>query len=57
MKLEKNYPIQLFQAKYIAGLKMKADKMRPNEMESQKIEIPLTPSNENVPACKTSYSS
>lgn len=57
MKLGENYPIQLFQAKYIAGLKMKADKMRPNEMESQKIEIPLTPSNEDVPACKTSYSS
>ncbi|EFO19201.2 hypothetical protein LOAG_09294 [Loa loa] len=41
-------------AKYIAGLSTKADRMRPNEMELQKIEYPLTSSDENVPAYKAS---
>lgn len=41
--------LRSFQAKYVAGLKIKTDKMRPSEVELQKIEFPLTPSDENVP--------
>ncbi|VDK86341.1 unnamed protein product [Litomosoides sigmodontis] len=36
-------------AKYIARLKIEADKMQRGEMELPKIEFPLTPSDENVP--------
>lgn len=38
----------------MAGLRIKADNIRQNEMELQKIEFPLTSSDENIPAYKTS---